>query len=335
MSGLWPMKLIPRLVCLSTSLLYLLLSATAQAQDNTAEWMAKMSKSSLEHSFEGVFVYQADGITQTMRITHRARPDGGVRERLVTLSGPQHELIRERDKVLCISADNKSVIVERKHGRHSMLNRLPDNIGELERYYNIQDNGVRRVAERKTRMLSILPLDALRYGHHYWVDEQSGLLLRSKMLDVEGEVLEEFFFTNMRLRKEIADKELASHFDTKGFSTREKGWQQVSEKRTHSYELDKLPQGFRLTVIRYNQNVEDESILEQLVFTDGLASVSAFIEPAHKGDKRSLGSSHSGAVHAHALLAGDNMVTAVGEVPAVTVEQIAQSLKQHLVKGHD
>ena len=69
----------------------------------------------------------------------------------------------------------------------------------------------------------------------------------------------------------------------------------------------------------------DEPV-EHMVFTDGLATVSAFMAP--QGAPRKLkGLSRMGAVTVYARMVDDFHVTVVGEVPEATVEQIAGQLK--------
>jgi sigma-E factor negative regulatory protein RseB len=63
------------------------------------------------------------------------------------------------------------------------------------------------------------------------------------------------------------------------------------------------------------------------VYSDGLAAVSVFIEPLPKTRPAQQSLSHQGAVTIYVRPVADHMVTVLGETPAATVMQIANSLE--------
>jgi sigma-E factor negative regulatory protein RseB len=68
------------------------------------------------------------------------------------------------------------------------------------------------------------------------------------------------------------------------------------------------------------------SSISQIVLSDGLAAVSIFIEPMpHVQAAQSL--SHQGAVNIYKRPYGNHVVTVLGEAPAGTIMQIANSLE--------
>jgi sigma-E factor negative regulatory protein RseB len=77
-----------------------------------------------------------------------------------------------------------------------------------------------------------------------------------------------------------------------------------------------------------------EHPVEHMVYSDGLASVSVFVEPAEATDKELSGLSRMGAAHAFTLILDGQQITAVGEVPPITVERIARSLRAAEAPAH-
>jgi sigma-E factor negative regulatory protein RseB len=63
--------------------------------------------------------------------------------------------------------------------------------------------------------------------------------------------------------------------------------------------------------------------VQHLVYSDGLASVSVFIEPRSPQTQVMSGLAKVGAAFAYSRNLDGHQVTAVGEVPAATVEAIA------------
>ena len=63
-----------------------------------------------------------------------------------------------------------------------------------------------------------------------------------------------------------------------------------------------------------------------IVLSDGLAAVSVFIEPLPPAAQVPEGSSQQGAVNIYTKSIGGQLVTVLGETPAVTVKQIGDSV---------
>jgi sigma-E factor negative regulatory protein RseB len=64
----------------------------------------------------------------------------------------------------------------------------------------------------------------------------------------------------------------------------------------------------------------------QIIFSDGLAAVSVFIEPS-PGKRPQQTLTHQGAVNIYTRPVADHLVTVLGEAPAATIMQIGNSLE--------
>ena len=91
------------------------------------------------------------------------------------------------------------------------------------------------------------------------------------------------------------------------------------------WQVAKLPDGFMLIAARAKLAPGAPGPMEQLVYSDGLASVSLFIEMKMEQDAGAEGLSGMGAANAYTTVVDGYLVTAVGEVPARTVEMMAMS----------
>jgi sigma-E factor negative regulatory protein RseB len=92
-----------------------------------------------------------------------------------------------------------------------------------------------------------------------------------------------------------------------------------------SWRCDDLPPGFRIVSAHREQFPGSGGPVIHLLYSDGLANVSVFIEPVT--EPRPVHKSRVGASSSYSVQAGQYRVTAVGDVPAATVEQIAASIR--------
>jgi sigma-E factor negative regulatory protein RseB len=72
---------------------------------------------------------------------------------------------------------------------------------------------------------------------------------------------------------------------------------------------------------------ENKEPVIHMVFSDGLAGISVFIEKVNELDHFHSGLAGQGSVHVYNRVVADSLVTVVGEVPARTVIQVADSVR--------
>lgn len=306
----------------------LLLAGTAVAADEQArELLLRMDRAVDALNYEGTFVHIVDGQVETMHVVHRVE-DGKVTERLVTLDGPSREIIRDEQEVTCIFADQKSVMVERRKGDSPLRAALPRYSEQLDGYYEfVRLNDGMRLG-RDAVSFEIRPRDKFRYGYRLWMDESTGMLLKAQLIDIYHNVAEQLMFVSIRLPETIAADMVEPTIATEDFtwyvqpdaaavSTRSSaaGWRATS-----------LPPGFRLTTSKVAMMAGADHPTDHLVYSDGIASVSVFIEEPEGSSEQLEGVTRIGGASAFSTMVGDFQVTAMGEVPPITVEMIASSV---------
>lgn len=305
-------------------------SAAAAAEDDAAySWLMKMNQATRMLDYDGMFVYQHGDQLEAMRIVHAVR-DGSVKERLVSLNGSAREVIRDDQQVMCYLPDRKSVIVE-----HRFLGRdksfpviLPESLKVLKKNYVMQLSAPGRVSGRNAQVVIIRPRDQYRYGYHLWADKGTGLLLKADLVDHMGKTLEQFMFTQVKIGHVIdpADLQPAMDLDDMAWHVG-KTMAHDSVQPAKGWTVSEVPTGFVLSNHIMRKTPARGNPVEHLVYTDGLAAVSIFIEKIDKGAQSVIvGGSTMGAVHAFGNVVNDHQIIVVGEVPAVTVELIAKSV---------
>jgi len=307
----------------------LVVPGVAQA-DTVRDWLNKIQEAVRMTNYQGTFVYREGDQMEVMRVTHRAGRDG-VREKLVSMNGWAREIIRDNDQVICYLPDKKSVMAGHNLDISTDKNfpsLLPAQTEKLKSVYTISVHKSERIAGRPTQMLAIVPRDTFRYGHRLWADDKTGLLLKTDLIDADSKVLEQFMFTTIVIGGDIADADLKPSFTGKGMA-----WQRADEPRSATSARSEwiatdLPDGFELTRHMVRGIPGKTGPVTHLVFSDGLATVSVFIEkgmPSKAGaDRIATG---MGGAHAYRTRFNDFQVTTVGEVPAATVSRIGDSIR--------
>ncbi len=297
--------------------------------DRVRVWLERMQAAGSRYSYDGTFVYVRGDEVSTMRLIHSVR-DGRMRERLVSLDGNGREVIRTEDRVTCFLPDRKAVVVEKARPKGDFPPSFPTRIDDLVAYYDFAvDEACRdRVAGLATAKITISPRDGYRYGYHLWVDRRTGLLLKSHLLDERMRPVEKFMFTHLTYLDEVPEEWLEPGIKGDGFT-----WYRAEDpagpghlRQTREWVLTDVPPGYRLTMHGEHQPARASRMQEHLVLSDGLASVSVFIEPADDEDNL-MGGSRMGAVSAWGRVLNGYHVTVVGEVPLAAVRRIARAVQ--------
>ncbi|WP_126455475.1 MucB/RseB C-terminal domain-containing protein [Sulfuriflexus mobilis] len=294
--------------------------------DTVREWLSRVSRAGETLNYEGTFVYRHGDQMEAVHVIHKS-DSKGERERMVSLNGVAREVIRNNDKVICILPDNRSVVVD-NHGPETKLPSIPSDLSQIGEYYDFVFEGYERVASRQARRVMIRPRDNFRYGYRLWIDDAFELLLRSELLDTKGNAIEQIMFTDLRLYESLDEQRLKPNI-----SGTEYTWvTDKDDKRNAPMPMDdgwqarKLPKGFMMSHRNMHHLPDNRMPVEHLVYTDGLAWVSIYIEKLDTEKDILQGSSTMGAVNAYGRIMGDYHVTAVGEVPPSTVKLISDSV---------
>jgi sigma-E factor negative regulatory protein RseB len=305
-------------------LLLSLVGGQAGAQEARG-WLDRMSRAVEELNYQGTFVHVLDGAAETLHIVHR-NVDGRSSERILSLDGIGREIIRQDDAVQCILPDQRVVLLETRKDVSPLVTALPGSASELDPHYEITLRGGARVVNRPVRLIEIKPRDEFRYGYMLWLDQDTAMPLKSELVDEQGNIVEQILFTEIDVLDEIPAAALAATIDTTGFTTLEAPASPLLVEQAIPWRAAAVPGGFKLSVATQSQIGGSEYPVEHLVYSDGLATVSVFIEDPKTETEVGEGFTNLGSTNAFSLTLRGRKVTAVGEVPRQTVRTIASSL---------
>ncbi|MGD8218094.1 MucB/RseB C-terminal domain-containing protein [Pseudomonas thivervalensis] len=287
--------------------------------DDAQDWLNRLSQAEQQQSFQGTFVYERNGSFSTHNIWHRVQ-DGKVRERLLQLDGSAQEVVRIDGHTQCVSG---SLIAGLGNTPDSTSRALDPQ--KLKNWYDLAVIGKSRVAGRQAVIVALTPKDQHRYGFELHLDKETGLPLKSLLLNDKGQLLERFQFTRMNVAAP-ADADLQASAECKPVA--QDPVKTVAAKT--AWHSDWLPPGFELTSSAARKDPDTQVQVSSLMYDDGLARFSVFLEPlngANATDTRTQLGPTAAVSRRLTTPQGEMMVTVVGEIPIGTAERIALSMR--------
>ena len=308
-------------------LVLLCLAPLAVPAEEAVDWLRKMDQALSTLNYQGVFVRLRDGQVDPMKVIHRVH-DGHAVERLIALDGVGREIISSGDEVVCFFPDSESVVVEKRIGHQPLLGAVPALSDEVLRNYLLTVKTGKSVLGRTVMIIDVNPKDHFRYGYRLWLDMQTGLPLISQVRGGQGQTIEQMRFASIEFPDEIPETAVQPGVDATGYrwSYPAHKAKQTPVSAEQAWRADNLPAGFVLAMYRMDTQPQATHPVVHMVFSDGLASVSVFVEKPGPDEKPSSGPSRLGAANAYTLLVKEHLVTAIGEVPPITVRDIASSV---------
>ncbi len=267
--------------------------------------------------YEGYFIYQVDDRLDSMFLVHRVH-NGHEIERLVSLNGNAREVIRSGQAVACLNPGKEKIKLELKPGSSAFSSLGSINAGALQEFYRFTAVGDVRTAGRPAYLLHITPHDAYRFGYQLFIDKESALPLRAIMFDGSGQKLSQIMFTKLTVGPGTTPIEYDLTALQQAVRAQSDSTKDNLRMSAPSWSFNSVPEGFRLKVHRQRMDQGNQHPIEHYIFTDGLATVSVYIEqnPQNELD----GHSRMGATQALSRAVGGRQVTAVGEVPLLTLQ---------------
>jgi len=289
------------------------------------EWLELMGDALNNSSYVGEFVSESAERTERLAITHRVQ-GGVVSERLVSLTGRGRELVRENDEVVVYLPDQKLAIIERRPGQSDLMGSLPQFEGRMAAWYKVDWVGRETLDDfGPTAVIAVRPLDGYRFGYRLWIDIDSHMPVRSDLSDGSGRVIERLRFTKLRFDDHIPDSAFEPALDRSKLRWVRQSPQ--SDDEAPAWHASRVPPGFRLSVSGMQALAGSGAPVSHLVYSDGLATVSVFVQQPEPGRPRAEGTTRSGVASAYTTVVAGHQVTAVGEVPPRTLKVIATGLK--------
>jgi sigma-E factor negative regulatory protein RseB len=324
-------------LALSSLFTLALAMAGAALAEEPGKWLERMNQALTSRNYDGTFSHWQGGRVEMLRIIHRVQ-NGAVSERLVSLDGSGREFIRTGANLACYLPDQRTVLVENRPPEESLLSGFPTINDQTASFYDLKEVAQTRLLGRDTHFITVTPKDEYRYGYRLWIDEKTAMPLKTQLCDTHGHVIEQVVFASLTLSSRIPDSAFKPEVSTEGFQwLRSDTPPRNSAKEAMAdpvvWDALKLPPGFKMTIRKAQTMPGSSSPVDHLVFTDGLASVSVFVEETHQSTRTTGGeeqvdeSARVGSSSAFSTVIDGHKVTAVGEVPPATVRFIANSVQ--------
>ncbi len=313
------------------------LSLSSFAAEDAWLLLQKTAYAARELNYQGVFVYQNGKQTRSVQITHmnnngQEMARNVVLDNGVTLgqagqagqAGQPREVYSQGNNVVIVRPKNQKVVMEKRRGQNLFPAMLPTDLRSIEASYSAQLGALEMVAGREAQIIELVPNDAFRYSYKIWADTEFGLLLKMTLLDSKKQTLEQIQFNQISM-----------------LNSQDANWFQPKIDVTKSYEMEdttaasqtdsswivaELPAGYVKVEHRVLVVPGKAAPVDQMIFSDGIASVSLFIEPVTKGMRPKMGHMLIGSTNICANVIDGYQITVVGEVPEATVMQIAKAV---------
>ena len=306
-------------------------SATAAAESRSInDWLMRTHEAAKNRTYIGTYVVSSGGAISSAKIWHVCEGNQQM-ERVETLTGAPRSIFRHNDRVVTFMPDHKLVRNEKRESLGMFPELLQSTDSRIADFYKLRPEGLERVAGLEADVVVLAPKDSMRFGYRVWTEQKKGLVVKLQTLDIDGKVLEQAAFSELQLDAPVKmDKLLQMMGKVDGYRVE----QPVLVKTTAAAEgwLLKAPvAGFkpmscfkRPAASTAPASSEDPL---QWIFSDGLASVSLFVEPFDRQRHDKEASMSMGATHTLTRQLGPYWVTAMGEVPMATLRLFVNGLE--------
>ena len=305
-----------------------LLSLTSVAADDAWLTLQKSAFAARELNYQGVFVYQNGKQTSSVQITHMNNAGREMTRNVVLDSGAQasqsREVYSQGSDIVIMHKKNKKMVIEKRRGQNLFPAMLPTDLRAIKASYSATLGVKEYIAGREAQVIDLVSNDAFRYSYKIWADTEYGLLLKMTLVDNKNKILEQIEFNQLST-----------------LNSQDVNWFQPKIDVSKSYEMQdktavnhvvsdwivaELPIGYVKVEHRALAVLGKTTPVDQMIFSDGIGSVSVFIEPLIKGTRPKMGQMGIGSTNICAHVLDGYQITVVGEVPAATVMQIAKAV---------
>ena len=277
-----------------------------------------------ELNYKGTFLYQNGNQSNSVQITHMNNSGREFTRNVILNADKPREVFSEGSDIVIFHPQKNRIVIEKRRGQNLFPATLPVNLSSLKKSYKVRAIGFDIIAGRNAQIVELIPNDAYRYNYKVWLDSEFGLLLKMTLLNDKSETLEQVIFQELNM-----------------LNTHDLNWFQPKIDLSKSYVMEDVALLNRVSTnwivaelppeyvkIDHIERVSKgkKGLVNQMIFSDGLASVSLFIEPLSKGIRPRTGHMNVGSTNICAHVIDGYQITVVGEVPAATVQQIAKAV---------
>jgi sigma-E factor negative regulatory protein RseB len=303
-------------------------SGARPVERSVNEWLMRMQDASHARSYVGTFVVSsAAGGMSSARIWHVGEA-GQQMERVEVLTGAPRSTFRRNEEVVTFLPEQRVVRTEKRESLGLFPNLLKSSDSSIPEFYTAKRVGADRVAGFDADVVQLAPKDHLRFGYRVWSEKRSGLVVKLQTLDPDGNVLEQAAFSELQLDTPVRMDKLAQMMVPPDGWRVERAEGVKTNPAAEGWGLKSTVAGFKpMSCYKRAASAAEGSM--QWIFSDGLASVSLFVEPYDRQRHLQEGVfMTAGATQTLTRRIQDWWLTVVGEVPPQTLKAFALSLER-------
>ena len=298
--------------------------SVSYADESAIKLLNKMNQALHQLTYKGTLVLVQGNNVSSLMIDHSV-VNGVQSERVVRLNETGSEVSREV--------------------KGFSLSKIPRIRPEMEKVYSFDLGRENRVANIPCRIITARPKDRERYLQKYCIDMVSGMLLDYRLVGKTHKPVEQFMFTNIEIRMpETGASKISVNTTTtltpidseinSPQSEVETMLRQISNATLEDgWTAESLPAGFEIRQAPHMKEVlpnqQNEQTTKHYVLTDGLISMSLFLTPIGQNSAPQHAIKiNSGALNMITQDKDGHRITAVGEVPELTLKNIVKNLRK-------
>ena len=308
------------------------------------DWLLRAHESSKKRAYIGTYVLSSGGAMSTAKIWHVCEGDQQI-ERVETLTGAPRSIFRHNDKVVTFMPEQKVVRTEKRELAGSFPGLVQAANNQIADFYQLKTEGIDRIAGLDADVVVLQPKDNLRFGYRVWTEQKKGLVVKLQTLDVDGKLLEQAAFSELQLDAPVKMDKLVQMMSKVGGYRQERPVLVKTTAKAEGWTLKVAVPGFQpLSCYKRpaagvisnaggnigsgsaSAAISDEPM--QWIFSDGLASVSLFVEPFDRQRHDKETSAVMGATQSISKQLGSYWLTVMGEVPLQTLRLFASGLER-------
>jgi len=278
--------------------------------------LSKMSQDAARINYRGSFTYQNQTRIelQSFRVEHWVE-NGIEHDRFLFLNGPERLIVRDGQPVDC-----KAMGDELLQGSFAHIGKT---LVKMDQLYQFEIRSQERIAGRVARVLQVIPKDPYRYGYLLSIDEETGLVLKSWLIDENARPLERYQFISLELNPDIAQLKaqvLPRQYKAIADVT---PCNPTELTQPDNWQVAWVPPGFAFAGQRKLANGQ-----AMLMYTDGLTTFSIFLEATTSFVPEGVGKRGATLAYMSRLVVKDSVyrVSVVGEIPVEAAAKIAQNI---------
>lgn len=294
-------------------------------------WLERLSESLRKLNFSTSFVVVKNNQGEPYHWLHGVTQDQIELEIIARLNGPRRDVLRKGDIVSYIEPEQEVYSIAASSLTSPIPSIFSHNISDLEDNYRFISVGRSRVLGRVAQLIRIVAKDNHRFGYWLWLDQKSGLLLKTAIITRQGQMLEQIQFTHLDITTDVSENliqlqetrlpaviDLAVDHETPGLF-----WQ-----------INWLPEGFTAVKSDRHRIAQNKKAVEFMLFSDGLVDISVYVNPSTQ-KQRPVEYATDGATLVFNQIINGLEVSVVGKIPLTTAKEIADSITPRASQGTD